>query len=449
MTEALEALKQALKALRANGMPLILLRERSFDAKTAVEPGDYDFLLPDEAFEEALEVWHLKIMETKTSCHVAFNKPEKRSVTLFGPKSKETIQLDFWREQRIDVPRGGRRDTRVLRYSSLLPHTSAADDVLRIAPWLEFVIYCAHLFEKKKDLGAAGVKERLRRYGSTDFSASACPPELSRELAGMCERLLGGSMETQSAAAASTRILESLGLIAAKPSRGERARWWLKRRARSLARRLGAPPVAVVQGPDGSGKTAIIQSALEAAERGSAKIARPLEPVVFKRLYRHSLFRPLYKTVRKLRRLRDREEPKEVVEAALSPFLFLGALLNYRLKQLFGRRKKIYLFDRFFSDLLVTNRKDPAATLEFSGSYPVLKRLAPAVDCVALLVANSEVLQGRKGEMSEGNALRYTQLMAAHYTKDPPWNLLLLRTDIPIERSVDIFLQLIERIGAR
>jgi hypothetical protein len=113
---------------------------------------------------------------------------------------------------------------------------------------------------------------------------------------------------------------------------------------------------------------------------------RRVFPVVFKRLYRKSIFRILYKMTRKLRRLRNRAEPKEVVEVALAPFLFAGALLNYWLLQALRGRGRAFVFDRYFTDLLVTNRKDGGEELGLnsSGGGSSAWCLAPTAPCSSL-----------------------------------------------------------------
>ncbi len=440
--KSIEALTRALAALRAAGTPLILLRERAFDARTASSPGDYDLLAPDGALDRVLETWHASILATEASCLVHYSKPEKRHIVLFDPREDLGIHVDLWREHRIDVPIRGKRHTRVLNHSALAPHCSFQGDVLRMASWLELVVYFCHLFEKKKHLAAEGVHERLGFYTDADMRGSGCPADLLEELSSAPSRLLEGRMTAEQAAAWATAVLDRLGMIRESPSRVEAARWWWRKKSRSVARRLGAGPVVAVQGPDGAGKTTIIN----AIANSSGSAGRPLQTVVFKRLYRHSIFRWLYKIVRKLRRIRRRDEPKEVVEAALAPFLFAGALINYRLQQAFSGRGKVRVFDRFFPDLLVTNRKEEGGAIDFTRAHRVLRRFVPRMSCAVLLAARPEVLRSRKAEMTDENARRYVLLMTSHYTRHPPADLLVLRTDMALERSAAILARVMERV---
>lgn len=435
--KALEALRRALEALAARGMPLLLLRERRLDDPAAASEGDFDLLVPDGRLEEALEAWHEAILETRASCLVRLSKPEKRLVVLFDPEEDREIACDLWREAPVEVLQRGRCAQRFLRYSALRPHARLEGPVLRMAPWLELLVYLGHLLEKRKDLASAGVQERLRAFASRGLAAPGCPPEvlawLERAPGDLIEGLEGRA-RIEDLASRAGEALAALGLLSGGPSRLERARRWWARRRRSLARRLLAGPAVAVMGPDGAGKTTAIEGLLAAGLPGG----RPLVPVVFKRLYRRSVFRFLYKTVRKLRRLRRRDEPKEVVEAALAPCLLLGALLNYRLSQLFAARGRVRLFDRFFPDLLLTNRKDAEGELDLARGHGLLARLAPRPDAAVLLAADPETIRARKPEMTAENARRYGALLCAHHTRRPPRDFLVLRTDIPLERTIAI-----------
>ncbi len=439
--KALEALEAALGTLRERGSPLLLLRERSFDAATAAQEGDYDLLAPAAGFDATILAFVESLLATRTSVQVHAVRPEKRLIVLHDEAVDATISIDLWREHRIDVPVDGKRTTRLLLHDALKPFCEMRGPVLRMQGWLEVAVYLCHLFEKKKDLRSSGVQGRLAHYGGLELVSDQCPPELLDRLRLAPRELSAAKLDVVSAAKLGCEVLESLGLLGGRPALVESTRWKWRRKRRSLARRLGAGPVVTFQGPDGSGKTTLIG---DRPLFGCAK--RPLHRVVFKRLYRRSIFRWLYKLVRKLRRLRDRDEQKEVVEVALSPFLFVGALINYRLLRLFCARGKMLWIDRFFSDLLVTNRKTDGADLAFTRAARNLERLVPHIDCAVLLAASAEVLRARKAEMSDANTQLYLSLMCQHYVRRPPDHLLVLRTDVTLERSLAILEKALERI---
>ncbi len=441
---ALEGLKTALGALRDHGLPLILLRERAFDLATAQQQGDYDLLAPTGRFDATILAFLESLLATRVSVLVHAAKPEKRLMVLHDEKIETPIVVDLWREHRIDVPGGGQGRTRLLLHDALEPFCKVRGPVLRMPPWLEVAVYVCHLFEKKKDLKSRGVVERLAFYRGLELVSDQCPPELMEPLRRVAGDLIEARVDVVSAARLGCDVLERLGLLGEAPHRGEARRWWRRRRRRGLARRLGCGPVIAIQGPDGSGKTTVIEQFTARPLPGGTGM--PLKQVVFKRLYRRSIFRWLYKLVRKLRRLRDRDEPKELVEVALAPFLFAGAWINYRLMRLFSSRGRTLLMDRFFPDLLLTNRKAEGEDLDFTRASCFLERLVPRIDCAVLLGANADLLRARKAEMSDVNTQLYLRLMCQHYVRRPPENLLVLRTDVPLERSLSILGKTLESL---
>ena len=459
MSESFAALQGALGAVRAAGVPLILLRHRELDAVTAAEAGDYDLLAPDSDYDRTIEIIHASLLETRASYRVHAAKPEKRLIVLFDPESASETVVDLWREHRILARRtAGRHTEGFLLYSTLAPCCRLEGDVLRMPAWLELAVYLGHLLEKKKDLKSEGVKQRLLRYANKDAAAAPGAAELGKVLAAAPARLLAGELTVEAAAATAWQVLESLGLILSEPQRSGHFRWKLRRTFRSVERRLGRGAVVSIQGPDGSGKTTIVDSLRAEPPPGldpSGSAAgsshewvpgRRIFPVVFKRLYRKSIFRILYKMTRKLRRLRNRAEPKEVVEVALAPFLFAGALLNYWLLQALRGRGRAFVFDRYFTDLLVTNRKDGGEELGLNSSGRWLERLVPRADCAVLLAVSSEALRARKAEMTGENARRYTSLLAGLYTVRPPRELLVLRTDVDLRRTLEILKSTLENV---
>lgn len=452
---AFEAFRSALRSLREAGVPALLLRERTFEAEAATAEGDYDLLLPSgPAGLKALARWCGAASEAGASVRIHSPKPEKRLSWIEGPNRAEGgVLADLWLEHPFEVP--GRRAEgpaaaragdgarvrcapRVLFYTDLLPHARLVGDVLRLEPWLELVLYLAHLFEKKKDLRSPGVVERLQRYAqlhaSLDASSGPLHPGLREEVLGLPGRLLAGGASRLEAGQTAWRALQAAGLPGLPPARlrALRTRW--ARRWRSVRTRLLRQGAVAVMGPDGAGKTTLLESLAASPPAG----ASPLSTVIFKRLYRKSPVRIIYKTVRKLRRLRNRDEAKEVVEVGLAPILFLGACFRFALLRLFGGRRRVMVFDRYFPDLLVTNRKDAGQALEWSSASSWLARRVPVPDAAVVLAIRAEALASRKAEMSSENAASYTRLMTEHFLRHPPRELLVLRTDWPLERSVEL-----------
>lgn len=436
----LEALLDALQALRVQGIGVLQLRERALEADTAAAPGDYDLLALSGRFEETVVALLEALLPSRVSVRVHAAKPEKRLLELEDPASATSIQIDLWREHSIADPRQGKPARRCVRLESLARWSSPAGPVLRLAPWLELALYVCHLHEKRKDLRSSSVRGRLERHAGADL---APPPECPADLAGRLRQapadLLEGRLDAAGAAALGCAVLEGFGLLEHPPGPLERLRTSLRRKRRSFARALRAGPVVAVLGPDGAGKTTLLSNAPEKLDQ-----KWPPRTIVFKHMYRHSIFRWLYKGVRKVRRIFRPTEPKEIVEVALSPFLFVGALINYRLLRAFGARNQGLLFDRFFPDLLVTNRKATSTGVEYTRSARLLALLAPGPDAVVLLAASPEELVARKAEMTAENIALYLEIMIRHHVFHAPIDFLVLRTDVPLERSAAIFRKTLE-----
>ena len=181
MSKVVGAFLEVLGSLRTAGFPLLLLRERGFDPATATSQGDYDFLAPDGELNRVLELWHEAILETPVCCRVECSKGAKRHLVFFDPDGDLQVHVDLWREHLVDIPLRVGQEARLLRFSTLRPHCVLDGNILRMAQWLEALVYFAHLFEKEKDPRAPGVVERLRFYAARELSGPGCPAGLPED----------------------------------------------------------------------------------------------------------------------------------------------------------------------------------------------------------------------------------------------------------------------------
>lgn len=435
---ALDALRAALAAAADGGAGFVQLRMKPLDEATAFDGNDYDFLL--EPRDAAALLTHVAREAKARGVSFLIDEADgaKTHVQLFDGTRRLSIEADFWKEHGITPPDGG-RDVYVrfgdVRHRLLRPEGEAG---WRLPADLEALLYLCHLDTRRKDLAAPAVIARLAHY------RAAAPAEASPALGEADRAELLRRMETLTDAAAladaSRWGLATLAANGFPPRPRPLEDEWPLRMRNALRRRLAARlhrPVLAFVGPDGSGKSTLIEALRADPETGGElrlfkhffRMTRPYELV--------STRHPLY------RRLED-----NLADERLGRLWFAVAMLQYPREMRAGSATGRVFVDRYFHDLLLRDVRATGRTAHLGAVNGLLARLFPLPDAVVQLYAPRETLLARKREIPPGNLTIYGELVDAIYAGRGPRMRACVSTSGSIDECLDFLRIVLRRVGS-
>ncbi|MFT6364562.1 MAG: thymidylate kinase [Planctomycetota bacterium] len=396
------------------GIAFAQIRHRDVTEEIALSPGDYDFFVDEKDIEAFLAHLHKRAAANCLPLLICRQKREKAKVTLFSRDGADSILMDLW--IRLEVKDPKRRSRRHIMARDIVPHLEVRDGVMYLAPRIEALFYISHLFTKSKDLRAVQVRERLGHYAQTMVDQP--------DIRDLFDRLIQGG-ELESAAAEANGRLVCMGILRPRlsgPHAGKDLATYLGDRLYKLRRKLVAKRkfIAVV-GPDGVGKTTLIQAACSCLAKGGRDFR-------FKKLYRHAtLYKLLFPGLRrKYNRAAGMALEKNQIDDKAGSFIFWMAWYRYFLLALLRLRKPLTLVDRYYFELLIQD-------LRFQEKLPTLRprwrsmlNRVPMPRMVLHLDAPNEVIASRNEELrSEGVDAYRTQMFAMAQKRGVPFYLYL------------------------
>ncbi len=409
-----ETFQAFLREAAEAGIAFAQIRHRDMTEEVALSPGDFDFFVDEKGIEAFLA--HLQSCAA-ASCLpllICRQKREKAKVTLFSRDGVNSILLDLW--VRLEVKDPAKRGRPHLMSRDVLPHLEIRDGAMRMTPRLEALFYISHLFTKSKDLGADQVQARLAHYAQS----MAGEPDVRALL----DRLILGEKLKSVAAEANGQLIK-MGLLRPRfggAYAGADLTSYLGDRLYKGSRKLVAKRkfIAVV-GPDGVGKTTLIQAACACLAQGGSYFR-------FKKLYRHAtLYKLLFPLLqRRHNRAADTPLIKNQVDDKAGSFTFWIAWYRYFLLAALGFRKPITLVDRYYFELLIQD-------LRFKKKLPALRprwrsmlKRVPMPRMVLHLDAPNEIIADRNDELRpEGVDAYRTQMFAMAQKRRVPFYLYL------------------------
>lgn len=435
---ALDALRAALAAAANGGAGFVQLRMKPLDEATAFDGNDYDFLL--EPRDAAALLTHIAREAKARGVSFLIDEADgaKTHVQLFDGARRRAIEADFWKEHGIAPPDGG-RDVYV-RFADAQSRLLRLEDEAgwRLPADLEALLYLCHLDTRHKDLAAPAVVTRLAHY------RAAAPAEPSPALGDADRAELSRRMDSLTDAAAladasrwGLRALAANGLPPRpRPLEDE---WPLRIRnavRRRLTARLHRPVVAFV-GPDGSGKSTLIEALRADPDTGGElrlfkhffRMTRPYELV--------STRHPLY------RRLED-----NLADERMGRLWFAVAMLQYLREMRAGSARGRVFVDRYFHDLLLRDVRAEGRTAHLGALNAVLARLFPLPDAIVQLYAPRETLLARKREIPPENLTIYGELVDAIYARRGPRMRACVSTSGSIDECIDFLRIVLRRVGS-
>lgn len=386
---------------------VILLRPKPITRQDAFD-GDYDYLVNPRSFARlyfnALQAGR----EASTPVVVNQNAPRKRVLT-FGPKTGQQIKCELWPHAELVGPDGRKTTIHWQDLQKLAFQTESLRTALA-------AIYVTHLHYKNKDLNSPEVNWRLNWFKANlhGFHSAA-----SSDISTTLDDLAGGRTDKRNANISALQVLERLDLTPSPDMRGQ-ALGKYKKLTKLAPRHLRRHAIMPVVGPDGVGKTTIVEGFVQAEGSGhrSAK---------FKRLFRHwAGMKPAYLINKAFpgvfcdqgRPLKNNELDERFSWAAI-----LVATLTYRFLQLsilvqpLRSKPSQVALDRFFWDYLVKPRASTDALMPTPGAR-WLVRITPKPKKIVICVAAPALIRSRKRELTssviEGLYEHYVSLLASN-----------------------------------
>lgn len=366
----LQVLRSVIECGERETLPLVWLRPRPIDEQDAFD-GDFDFLADLRRFGQILDHLFQACTERGISFTVRQQAPFKRQVELMAHDGAR-LTLEFWPHAEFrSRPRHGHLSRAAVTYETYAARPAAERQALQAA------LFILHLHHKQKTLDEGPTPYRL-----AFFQAQAGTPAVLRQV---LERLQSNPMDLEPAHRTALAYLRAHAIPIESPVRIALRRQWKKLRQ---GLRWRVPGVITIVGPDGSGKSTLIDG-LKSSEIGSRfRFQR------FKRFFR----RPLIHIVT--------SEPRNVRDEKVLWLILPTAWIFLSLSRwLTGWRRPVIL-DRYFYDYLVRNMRHPEKPLQRIGAYVPCSRLVPLPRQVIVATCPTAIIRARKREMTETSMQR-------------------------------------------
>jgi len=366
-TSCVRVLRTLIESGETGDLPWVLLRPRDTD-DASVFDGDYDFLIDGGRFGEILNFIFLTCQKAGISFIVRQKSAFKRQIELLDPASGR-VTLELWSHAEFRIrPAHGHFTRAALRYSvyDAMPRDRRAS--------LLAALFVLHLHHKQKDPQSALVRSRLDFF----LGQPGLAPELSDALGG----IKTGAFDLREAHACAMAYLRAQGVPIESPWRVLMMRF--RGSVRNVLTWPGLRAIAIV-GPDGSGKTALING----VKRGPN--ARRFRFQRFKRFFR----RPLVHMFR--------SEPRNVRDEKMLGLILPVAWLYFSLSRWLTGWARPVVLDRYFYDYFVRNVRSDSQPLQRIGAYNLCTALAPRPIRLVIASCPVEIIHRRKTEMTQAS----------------------------------------------
>lgn len=422
-----QAFRELLAEARKIALHLVPIRHRTIDPQSVYE-GDFDFLLP--AYQR--EVFLRLAFSVLSRCGLTFtinqSKRQKLQVEIYDPDSERSILMEFWSHLEIK----NRRFAGRIFWETVEPLLERNETGFSLPPRIEILYYLSHLRVKNKTLQMPEVARRIVHYRTLAQSAG----EL--ELVDLLDLL-----EIKGIAVVADRadwflwegkVLEKRNI--AVVFQEIRARTWEiihNEKMRWVRRR----PLVPFLGPDGVGKTTLIERLCQ-AEPKNRRYYR------FKRLFRGSIaYQIVYPLLKRLAAVKTRDLNRNQVDDLSGMVLLPIALLRYPLLVLgMVARRKTWLSDRFFYDLMIDNLRLPSRSLRIRRAWAWL---LPRCGLLVHLDAGETAILARKQELTAEAIVFYREAVFGLYLCQPSAFYAYVNTEMPPEYCVKVLERCLKR----
>lgn len=434
MYEGVEFLQHFINRLREKKIVMASLRYKPYTKEMAFS-GDYDFITADVNVDAILQTLFDLASEHCINFVINRVKYGKVMIEIYNQHDDDFILLEIWTY--LDV-----------KYAKSLGYILWEDiekEIVydeekgyRLSLEFEALYYIAHLQSKKKDLSVALIQTRLQHY------LDALKNENST-LSTLYERLLNDAASLDKIASEANDILIEKGLLYTQANKEKKAKVqeirFKRAKGRIYAQMLRKVKVIPVVGPDGVGKTSVIE---EMKRKSHSKI----KYYRFKGLFRHSLLYKLSSLY--LRKKLPKRVPKNQYDDIYGAWLIRIASLRYPFVVLAAWLSgRFYFSDRFFHDFIIQDTRFLEKEAKLRKNWKELLKLTPNSFWFIHLDAPTEVILSRKDELNAAAIESYRRYVFQMYLEKPSLLYSYINTSLDLQRCVTPLLHTSKLIGMK
>ena len=351
---------------RTGQLPWLMLRPRSLDGDEIFQ-GDFDLLIDGSRFDDILRTVFLVCQQTGVSFVLRQVAPFKRQIELLDEQGRR-VALELWAQAEFQTrSQSGHLSRTGVDYATCAGLDGSRRDALLAA------LFLLHLHHKGKNLQVPLTRERIDYFAARVVNE----PGLAAALKGL---------------QAGTLTLDDVHRMAWEFLREQKtpviAPW------RLALRRLGwhvrgalhwpSWRTTAVVGPDGSGKSALIDGIMNGPSGKSFRFQR------FKRFFRRPLFYWF------------KHEPRNVRDEKLLWLVLPVAWTYFSVSRLFTGWRRPLILDRYFYDYFVRNvRVGSTEPFRRIAGYGLCTALVPRPRGLIVATCSVAVIHARKHEMDE------------------------------------------------
>jgi hypothetical protein len=346
-------------------IPWVMLRPRTVDARDAFE-GDFDFMVDGRRFDEVLRIVFSECQAAGVSFVLRQLSAFKRQIELLDEHAR-CVTIELWTHAEFRTrDRRGHLTRAAVNYEAYEKLDAEARCALLAA------LFLLHLHHKDKDLDAPLVRQRIQHFARL----AGGEPALGQAL----DELQSGSRDTGRARQAALDFLRRRGIAIESPWRilAKRMRW-----AVATAVHWPSWRTTAVVGPDGSGKSALIDDIRHGPLGKAFRFQR------FKRFFR----RPLFYLAQR--------EPRNVRDEKMLWLILPVAWVYFSLSRLFTGWRRPLVLDRYFYDYFVRNVRSDTLPFRRIAAYGLCSALTPRPQRLIVASCPADVIHQRKLEMTQ------------------------------------------------
>ena len=348
----------------ADGMslPMVWLRPRSLSLDNLCAD-DLDFLFDPAGLQDILKTLFDWCREEGLSLRLVQSHAFKVKLEVLVPPGR-VLQLELWPHAEFRRTNAHGHMSRCAIPFSAYRHLP--DEQKNSALGAMFLL---HLHHKEKDLQSASVQERLQYFcGLLGMS-----PDLKSCMQG----LLAGRVTIESTRVRAHEWIQVAGMDVLGPYQLQ-----LRKLSKSLSStRVPAWRTIAVVGPDGSGKTTLMEACKPLLAPFKFKFVR------FKRYFRRVLIHVI------------RSEPRNIRDEKMLWLILPVAWIHFMLARLLTGWMRPALMDRYFYDYLAKDVRSPSQPLQRIATYEALSYLVPRPAKLVVASCATQVILARKDEM--------------------------------------------------
>ena len=423
--DAFAATIHRLQAMHA----VVLLRPRDISIHTAFD-GDYDLLFDPDRFSDIIAAALTQSRKHGVSLTIEQYAQYKRRICFICDNAERRIQVELWPHAELTISNGPFRSLGAIAWESARPFFVKKGKYLAIEPNLAAAIYITHLHHKQKSLSSPEVQRRLAYYedalAASGNGVDGDPLDIIRAVRSRTADLKTANRRACTALlqmGVQVRILRMAPLF-------DRAR----RRLESViggGNEMPLSPIPIV-GPDGSGKTTIVNTLAERHGFSTLKFKNVFRFSLLYRSFHHIKERQAH-TSHKAKNLVDENMSQAILAIAIFrwwPLIITRAVGRY----LRGPGTHTMVVDRYFWDYLVKVRHADVPPSRIAGCR-LLSKLVPEPRKAVILCCNLTTLHSRKNELRPEAVDFLYDSYCEQIARTKVKRVLALSTDGPIERS--------------